>query len=447
MTVAVVLLNRDLRVHDHPALAAATRSANGVVPLFVVDERLLATGFASPNRAAFLVDSLIDLRAGLQARGGDLVVRRGDPVEQAIAVARQVGAGVIHASADVTAYARRREERLIAGARAAGCQVRLHPGVTVVPADELMTGAGSHYRVFTPYWRAWSAHPRRAVDPPPRRVRLPSIDPGALPAREELAAGATSPELPMGGETVGRKLLTGWARSRLATYEDDHDDLARDRTSHLSPHLHFGTVSPLELVERVVGREGGAPFVRQLCWRDFHHQTTFHHPAIARADLRPRGRSWADDPDAFAAWTAGRTGLPIVDAAMRQLRQEGWMHNRARLLVASFLTKHLRIDWRLGAAHFLAWLVDGDIADNSANWQWAAGTGTDTRPNRILNPLRQARRFDPQGEYVRRHVPELAALEGAVVHEPWRLADRDHLDYPDPIVDHAAAADRFRASA
>ena len=447
--VVVVLLNRDLRVHDHPALAEAVRRADTVVPLFVVDDAVLASGFAVPNRAAFLVDCLTDLRATLRARSGDLVVRRGDPVRAALALATEVGAEAIHTSADVTAFARRREQRLVQEA-AGRLEVVTFPGVGVVPADEVFTGSGEHYKVFTPYWRAWAAHPWRAPEPAPERLTLPDgVDPGALPERGELSSGPTSPDLAPGGESVARALLNRWATSDLADYDDGHDDLPGDRTSRISPHLHFGTISALELADRLGSRPGGDPFVRQLCWRDFHHQTTFAFPAIARADLRGRGREWVDDDDAFAAWAEGRTGLPIVDAGMRQLRREGWMHNRARLLTACFLTKHLGLDWRRGAAHFLEWLVDGDIANNSANWQWVAGTGADTRPNRIFNPVRQAHRFDPHGDYVRRYVPELAGIPGGAVHEPWLLSgtlDAPGLDYPDPIVDHEAAADRFRAS-
>lgn len=448
MRTVVVLFNRDLRVHDHPALAEAARRADTVVPLFVVDEGVLAAGFAVPNRAAFLVDCLADLRTSLRERGADLVMRRGDPVAEALGLAHEVGAVAVHASADVSGFARRREERL---AREAARQVEvvLFPGVGVVPADEVFTGSGEHYRVFTPYWRAWAAHPWRAVEPAPVQLRLPDgVEPGAVPEPTDLATGPTSPDLAPGGETEARALLNRWAKEDLADYEAGHDDLAGDRTSRISPHLHFGTISALELADRLGPRPGGDPFVRQLCWRDFHHQTTFRFPAIAREDLRDRGRTWVEDDEVFAAWAEGRTGLPIVDAGMRQLHQEGWMHNRARLLTGSFLTKHLGIDWRRGASHFFDWLVDGDIANNAANWQWVAGTGADTRPNRIFNPVRQAHRFDPRGNYVRRYVPELAGISGGAVHEPWLLTgtfDAPDLDYPDRIVDHEVAADQFRA--
>jgi deoxyribodipyrimidine photo-lyase len=197
-------------------------------------------------------------------------------------------------------------------------------------------------------------------------------------------------------------------------------------------------------VERAAGRSGAEPFLRQLAWRDFFHQLLAARPEASRQDYRRRRAPWNDDPEGLAAWREGRTGIPLVDAGMRQLAREGWMHNRARLVVASFLTKHLSVDWRLGAAHFAELLVDGDVAQNSGNWQWAAGTGADTRPNRILNPVLQARRYDPDGAYVRRWVEELADASGPVLFEPWRHGGVP--GYPAPLVDLAGAASAWRRS-
>lgn len=237
----------------------------------------------------------------------------------------------------------------------------------------------------------------------------------------------------------------------MAAYEDRHDDLAGDATSRLSPHLHFGTLSAGELVQRArrAGGPGAEAFVRQLAWRDFHRQVLAARPAVSTSDYRTRHDSWRSGPQAredVEAWKEGRTGYPVIDAAMRQLRHEGWMHNRGRLLTASFLTKTLYVDWRIGARHFLDLLVDGDIANNQLNWQWTAGTGTDTRPNRVLNPVTQAKRYDPDGAYVRRWVPELRPLAGPSVHEPWKLRgpDRAAIDYPDPIIDLSEGLARFK---
>jgi len=249
---------------------------------------------------------------------------------------------------------------------------------------------------------------------------------------------------------VARERLAVWPREGVAAYADRHDDLPGDATSRLSPHLHFGTLSPVELVHRSrrAGGPGAEAFVRQLAWRDFHRQVLAARPEAASADYRTKHDRWRSERTAHAdieAWRAGRTGYPVIDAAMRQLRHEGWMHNRARLLTASFLVKTLYVDWRVGARHFLDLLVDGDVANNQMNWQWVAGTGTDTRPNRVLNPVVQGRRHDPDGAYVRRWVPELREVAGAAVHEPWKLGrERAALDYPEPIVGLADGLARFR---
>lgn len=442
----VVLFTRDLRVHDHPALAAACRESAYVVPLFVLDARILDSPTASPNRGAFLTDALADLRGALRGLGGDLVLRSGDVVAEAVSLAREVGARCIVASADVSAYARGREHRLATACAAAGLEFGTYPGVTVVPPDALHPATGDHYRIFTPYWRAWSASRWRQVEPAPGTIRFPSgLRVGSLPGRGDLVRGKPSPDLPRGGEKAGLARLDTVVR-RVGRGEPDRDDLAGDHTTRLSPYLHLGCVSPLLVAERLRDRADG--LVRQLCWRDFHHQVTYAFPEIATKDYREGRRTWEDPgSDAVDAWREGRTGVPLVDAGMRQLLAEGWMHNRARMVTASFLTKQLNVDWRVGAAHFSHWLVDGDLAVNSGNWQWVAGTGNDTRPNRVLSPTRQAQRFDPRGAYIRRYVPELAGVDDLFAREPWRMPedDRRKLDYPPPVVDPTPGRARVAA--
>lgn len=425
----VVLFNRDLRVHDHPALAAAVRDADAVVPLFVLDDAILESRFAAPNRLAFLHDCLTDLDHALVARGAGLLVRRGSVVAETVAVARDVGAEAVFTSADVSGYSKSRETELT---KALECELRMFPGVTVVDPGAITPTGGDHYKVFTPYWRAWQAQPTRPLAPTPARLHLArGIQPAGPPSRRSLlrAGGPVSPSLPRGGETEARRRLSGWIDATLQRYEADADDLGGDATSRLSPYLRFGCVSPLE----VLTRSSDEAFNRQLCWRDFHHQVTDAFPDITKRDYRPGRRSWRRSEDELAAWKEGQTGVPIVDAGMRQLREEGWMHNRTRLITASFLTKTLCLDWRQGAAHFWDLLVDGDIPSNAGNWQWVAGTGNDTRPNRVLNPLRQANRFDPDGAYARRWIPELRRISGGRVHRPWRLPVPP-TDYPPPLV-------------
>lgn len=429
MAVAVVVFTRDLRVHDNPALHAAVTGADEVVPLFVLDERIAALRFNRPNRAAFLADSLADLDRALKHRGGHLVVRRGDVAAEIARVAEQADAEVVHVAADYSRYAGSREQRIreAIGRRA----LVVHDSHVVAPPGEVLTGSGESFSVFSPYHRKWEQRRPRAVLPAPEAVRIPAgIEPGRLPSATEICPGATSLELMRGGETEARTRAKAWLDTGVADYDEDHDALAKDNTSRLSPYLHFGCVSPVELVARADRRKPGVDaFLRQLAWRDFFHQVLAAQPSVSTADWRSKGDRWNHDDDAYAAWTEGRTGYPLVDAGMRQLSREGWMHNRARLVTGSFLTKHLYLDWRLGAAHFEHLLLDADVANNTLNWQWVAGTGTDTRPNRMFNPTLQQERYEPDEAYVRRYVEEFGTDA-----------------YPDPIVDHKEAVAAFRAA-
>ena len=435
MRTAIVLFTRDLRVHDNPALATAAHEAEQIVPLFVFDDAILATAFARPNRVAFLLDALRDLDASVTSRGARLVFRSGDVVAETLALARDVGAQAVFVAEDASSYAQRRQRRLEEACRVDRIALRVTPGITVAPLLSLETTSGEHYSVFTPFYRAWLRAPQRPVEAAPRRLSMPTgISQGALPALGRLVGRDPSPELPPGGETPGRQRLSVWLRSGVAGYDAGHDDLGSDATSRLSPYLRFGCISPLEVALRAVEGAGAASFVRQLVWRDFFHQLLAARPETAHEDMHPRGHSWSRDNEALEAWKTGATGYPIVDAGMHQLLREGYMHNRARLITASFLVHDLRIDWRSGARHFFDWLVDGDVANNVGNWQWVAGTGANPRPGRTLNPLRQARRFDPDGAYGRRYVPELASIEGGAVHEPWKLTD-DASGYPTPIIE------------
>ncbi len=424
MDTAVVLFTRDLRVHDNPALHTACQTAAKVVPLFVLDPAVPS----SPNRQRFLLESLADLRETLRGKGGDLVIRQGDTVTEALKVASDVDADGIALAADVSPFARRRERRLAEGAGRRS--VKLFPGVTVMPAGDLRTGGGGHYKVFTPYWRSWQAARHREVVAAPRKIALPpGVDIGRLPEPGSGQGFAT------GGETPGRKRVKAWVGT-VGDYDDIHNDMPGDSTSRLSPYLHFGCVSPLDLMAAVSTKDGAEPFMRQLCWRDFYAQVLAAFPDLRRKAYRPGADdTWKDDRHALEAWEAGQTGVPIVDAGMRQLVDEGWMHNRARLLTASYLTKHLGVDWRSGGDVFMAHLLDADVGNNFGNWQWVAGTGNDTRPYRRFNPVRQALRFDPDGDYVRRYVPELAGVAGRAVHTPWDLdeAARRALKYPEPL--------------
>nr|WP_205807799.1 deoxyribodipyrimidine photo-lyase [Micromonospora sp. HNM0581] len=421
------MFTRDLRVHDHPALATSCVAFDRVVPLYVLDPTLAEL---SPNRTRFLHQSLAALREALRSLGGDLVLRHGDPVHETIRLAGEVGAEAVALSADVSRYAARRARRLRAECDTHRLNLKFFPGLTVVEPGELTPAGGDHYRVFSPYHRVWSTRQWREELSAPATVTLPAGVPvGRLPA---LPPG-DSPDAVTGGEDEARGRLTRWLPD-VPGYGDRHDDMAGDATSRLSPYLRFGCVSPLTVANAIDDPQ--SPFVRQLCWRDFYHQVTAAFPDLPREAYR-RGATeqWRYDEQALDAWTQGRTGLPVVDAGMRQLRAQGWLHNRARLITAGYLTKTLGLDWRDGQAVYFRWLLDGDIADNSGNWQWVAGTGNDTKPYRGFNPVRQAERYDPDGAYVRRWVPELASVAGKAVHQPWRLSagPRRTLDYPPPL--------------
>lgn len=420
MTTAVVLFTRDLRVRDNPALAAARR-ADQVVPLFVFDRTMLThTSHRHPNRFGFLCQSLIDLDSSLRDRGASLVVRRGDWVQEVLQVAYEARASVVHVARDVSAYGQKRLARLIEDAARGGVDVVAHDSIAVLAP----TTFAKPYLVFTPYYKQWLKAEWPKLASLPRTLNmLKRFESEPIPDQ-------SPPGEWVGGETEALARLKAWTPKGLARYADTHDNPGADETSRLSPYLHFGCVSPLEVASRLVKREGGAPFVRQLCWRDFYTQLLWWRPETSTTDVRPNAApQWVDDPDALAAWKEGRTGYPLVDAGMRQLRAEGWMHNRVRMVTASFLTKDLRIDWRVGAAHFMELLVDGDVANNQLNWQWVAGTGTDANPHRVLNPTVQAKRFDPQAVYIRRWVEEYGTDA-----------------YPAPIVDHAEAIAAWKAT-
>ena len=452
---ALVWFRRDLRVHDHPALRAALDTAERVIPVFCFDDRLLRGRHASGPRTQFMLECLADLRASLRDRGGDLVIRHGPPERELPALADEVGAADVHLTTDVSSFARRRDDRV---RRALALPLHAHPGVSVVDdAADVRTGQDTPYTVFTPFYRRWEGAPRREPIAAPRALpMLPAkVRVGTLPTLADLRLESEVEDRLYGGETTARERLTRFLNGDLRAYDSDRDALADDGTSRLSPYLRFGCLSPREIEARLPGGAGAREFRRQLAWRDFYGHVLHHFPRNSRSEFQERYRGrirWSHARKRFDAWTEGRTGYPLVDAGMRQLRREGWMHNRARLVVGSFLTKHLGIDWRWGERWFMSLLIDGDQANNNGNWQWIASVGVDPQPvsRRIYNPARQMERFDPDGEYVRRYVPELRPVPDEYLREPWKMPDDVQADvgcqigrdYPEPIVDHAEARRR-----
>ena len=459
---AVVWFRRDLRIFDHPALAAALRDHERVVPVFVLDRRLIDGRFPSPGRTQFLLDSLDGLRGTLRDRGGDLLVRHGEPESVLPALAGETGATDVFFASDVSPFAMSRDARVEAALRACGLNPRRTPGNFVADVGRPRTPDGRPYSVFSPFWRKWEKLPRRTVEPAPDAVPVPAgLDAGAI---GRLSDFGLVPQLgdPMpAGERAARERMRSFLDDGLDSYVERRGRLAGG-TSELSPYLHFGCLSARELEERVAahGGEGASAFVRQLAWRDFYAHVLLHHPGNARGPLKERfARLEVDEaPERLAAWREGRTGFPVVDAGMRQLAARGWMHNRARLIAASFLTKDLHIDYRVGEAYFMRMLLCGDEAQNNGNWQWIASVGVDPQPfyRRIYNPVLQQRRHDPDGSYVRRWVPELRDVPLELLAEPWTMSAEQQaaagcvigVDYPAPIVDHrverALTLDRYR---
>lgn len=433
MTSAPTILwfRRDLRLHDHPALDAAAK-AGPVTALFVLDDVLLRAD-AGP-RTAHLYRTLRALDADLRKHGGRLTVERGRPENVVPRLVRDIDAGSVHVSQDFAPYGRARDERV---EKALGDVPFVRSGSPyAVTPGQVVKQDGEPFKVFTPFYRAWSErgwHSPAHTDP--ARIDWHPVDGSVLPQDPETAV-----ELPDAGEAAAHDAWATFREGDLSRYDKQRNRPDLDATSHMSWHLKLGTIHPRTMLADL--GQGDEAYRRQLCWRDFYAVVLYHWPQSAHDYYLPALKAMTYDTgraadERFVAWQEGRTGFPIVDAGMRQLIATGWMHNRLRLIVASFLVKDLHLEWTLGAKHFMDHLIDGDLANNQHGWQWTAGTGTDAAPYyRVFNPTLQGKKFDPDGAYVRRWVPELKGLSAKEIHEPWKL-DPPPEDYPPPMVDHA----------
>ena len=461
-------LRRDLRLGDHAALGEAARRATEagttVLPVVVLDPAL----DVGPARLARHAASVAALAADLDDLGGHLLVRRGAPDRVLLDLAVELGATILVVTGEHTPYARRRDARVAATLAGADVAMTSAGSCHVLPPGTVLTKAGTPAKVFTPFFRTWLEQVRATLTeapplgPDPAHVPWHPAPPEA-PATPATSGPATLPnsgEMGEAGEAGERAALRRWDafRADMAGYAEDRDRPDLDATSRLSIALRLGEVHPARLLAdllddhvRTCAARGLPPdteldpdvhrFAAEVAWRDFHADVLWHRPETLWHDLRPSPPGIHDEPgEQFDAWRAGRTGYPLVDAGMRQLLAEGWMHNRVRMVTASFLVKDLLLPWQLGAQHFLAHLLDGDPASNNHGWQWVAGTGTDAAPyHRVMNTTTQAIRFDPSGEYVRRWVPELRHLPGRAALEPWKHPGGHEHGYPKPIVDHAEA--------
>jgi deoxyribodipyrimidine photo-lyase len=442
---AIHWFRRDLRLGDNPALLAA-RDAGDVLPLFVVDPALWEK--SGDPRRHFLAGCLADLH---EATDGRLVVRHGKPEDVVPALAREVDAVSVHVTGDTGPYGRKRDAAV---EKALGDVdlVRTGSAYAIAPGT-IRKDDDTPFKVFTPFSRRWREHGSPDPAARPRKVSWAHADSEALPEAPDL--GDT--ELLEPGEQAAGKRWKQFLDERIADYDGQRDRPDLDTTSRMSAHLHFGTVHPRTLLHDIAasGQQGPGvdTYVTELCWREFYADVLWHRPETAREYYNDelKGMTYSTGKQAdedFEAWATGRTGFPAVDAAMRQLLAQGWMHNRMRMITASFLVKDLHQEWTRGARYFMQHLVDGDLASNNHGWQWVAGTGTDAAPYfRVFNPITQGKKFDPDGEYVRRWVPELRDLDAKLVHEPWKAPDGVPEGYPEVMVDHKhereVALDRY----
>lgn len=460
MKSAIWWIRRDLRLSDNQALASALDQADVVYPVYILDPNLLASPYAGQKRLAFLLDGLRALGEDLRGRGSSLFVQQGDPLEVLTRVQRTAGAEAIFAEADYSPYARWRDGRV-----GRELPLTLTDGITVHSPQTLHKPDGEPYTVFTPFSRMWRSlpFPGRPIPPPGRFTTPPPLPSLEVPGIPSHPSGSAFPA----GEAEAEQRLVAFIDSKINFYAGDRNRMDLVSTSGLSPYLRFGMLSARQAAwsarqaeaqaRDAVAQKGAETWLNELIWREFYFSILNYFPFVRQTAFRPELRllSWRDDPAGFASWSEGCTGYPIVDAAMRQLNTTGWMHNRARMIVASFLTKDLMIDWRLGEHYFMQHLLDGDPAANNGGWQWIAGTGTDAAPYfRIFNPILQSKKFDPQGNFLRSWVPELAAVPDRFIHTPWemptdiqrRVGCLIGKDYPQPIVDHSMARQRVLAA-
>ncbi len=455
---ALVWFRRDLRDHDHAALAAALAQAHAVYCAFIFDSDILdALPSRQDRRVHFIHASLRELDAALRARGGGLIVRHGRAQEEIPRLAKELGIDAVYANRDYEPAAKQRDAEVARQLAAAGIGFQSFKDQAIFDGDTVLTQAGKPFTVFTPYKNAWLKRLTDADCASYAGQGHFAPAPGQLPSLADIGFAETD-LLDVGiqpGMSGARALWDEFRDGRIARYGSLRDFPAVKGVSYLSVHLRFGTISIRELVRAARASEADV-WLNELIWRDFYFMILDRFPHAVDHAFKPEYDAirWDDWPEALAAWQQGRTGYPLVDAAMRQLNYSGWMHNRLRMVVASFLSKDLGLDWRLGERYFAEQLNDFDLSANNGGWQWAASSGCDAQPYfRIFNPITQSEKFDPDGKFIRRYVPELAKVPNKYIHAPWRMGRIEQeaigviigRDYPAPLVDHAEARERTLA--
>ncbi len=438
MTTAVVWFRRDLRVEDNSALAAACRDFDTIVPVFILDDHYRDDPNVGPSRFVFLRESLQDLDSSLRGLGSRLTIVPGPPSEALAELIRTSRAAAVYANEEIGPYPQARDDKARSEIERAKARFFLFQDSLAIDPRTIRSSEGKPYTAYSPFLKKWGALEKSRPLPAPARISTPdlrSVPIGRVRAWKDLAA---NPNASRGGESEAKRRFASFLAEQIDFYADWRDYPGQDSTSHLSSALHFGAISARTMLRACDDlRQKGSPqaaknadkFVAELCWREFFHGVLFHFPGVAEGPFRPELRNveWNAPGMEYFAWTEGKTGYPFIDAAMRQLTLENWMHNRARMAVASFLVKDLHLSWQIGEKWFEHNLTDADLANNNGGWQWSAGTGADAAPYfRVFSPVVQSKRFDPTGSYIRRYVPELAGLSDSEIHEPQN-----------PIVDHA----------
>lgn len=470
---AIVWFRNDLRLADNPALTMAAAHNRPVIPLFILEEGVDDPWPIIGAARWRLHQSLAALAGDIAALGGRLILRRGRPAEILPALAAETGAHGVYWNRRYEPAAIARDAALKSALKAQGLSAETFNGALLFEPWEIKTGGGTPYKVFTPFWRACRTAATQPAEPLAAPARLPF--PAVTVAGDQLDDWKLTPTAPDwaaemrgawdAGERAALARLTAFLDGPVDDYKAARDFPGTEGVSRLSPYLRFGEISPRQIWRAALVKAAADParaagaeaFLREVGWREFSYHLLYHFPHIAEAPFNEKfaGFGWLEDAKGLEAWRRGLTGYPIVDAGMRQLWRTGWMHNRVRMIVASFLVKDLLVSWREGAAWFWDTLIDADLANNSASWQWVAGCGADAAPYfRIFNPITQGEKFDPQGRYVRRWVPELAALPDRVIHQPWTASALVLREagvtlgetYPLPIIDHGAARDRALAA-